>query len=91
MENFKEKKLAEFEKKFCNNHQKPIRFLRSIFFNTQDGAEQIEQFISNLIDEMETNLFLKDIVTKARIDTLKAVLPITAEETKQFSIDESIG
>jgi hypothetical protein len=36
-------------------------------------------FISDLLqkerEKMETNLFLKDIVTKARIDTLKAVLP----------------
>lgn len=53
LKQFKEKKLDEFEKKFCNNHQKPIRFLRSVFYDEQDGAEQIEQFISDLIDEVE--------------------------------------
>jgi len=34
-----------------------------------------KEFISDLIDEMESNLFLKDIVTKTRIDTLRQVLP----------------
>ena len=38
-------------------------------------CKKIEQFISELIDEMESNLFLKDIVTKTRIDTLHQVLP----------------
>ena len=37
--------LDEFEEEFCNNHQKPIRFLRSVFFDEQDGAEQIEDFL----------------------------------------------
>ena len=37
--------LDEFEKEFCNNHQKPIRFLRSIFYDEQDGAEQIKFFL----------------------------------------------
>jgi hypothetical protein len=34
-----------FEERFCNNHQKPIRFLRSIFYDEQDGAEEIENFL----------------------------------------------
>ena len=37
--------IEKFEDKFCNNHQRPIRFLRSIFYDEQDGAEEIEQFI----------------------------------------------
>ena len=53
--------LEEFEREFCNNHQKPIRFLRSIFYDEQDGAEKIEEFIkssltyllSGIIEEIE--------------------------------------
>jgi len=49
-------------------------------------TKHLRKFISDLIDEMETNLFLKDIVTKARIDTLKKVLdivehPLNGEES----------
>ena len=42
--------VKRFESEFCNNHQKPIRFLRSVFYDEQDGAEQIEQFLLSEID-----------------------------------------
>lgn len=51
-----EVKLKEFEKEFCNNHQKPIRFLRSVFYDEQDGAEQIEAFLSIALREVATEL-----------------------------------
>ena len=58
---FKERMLKEFEKEFCNNHQKPIRFLRSVFYDEQDGAEQIENFIeivlSKQIKEIEKEIW----------------------------------
>lgn len=65
---FKTKKLAE-----TWDMLKTINLLP-----TKDYIEckRIEQFISDLIDEMETNLFLKDIVTKTRIDTLKKVIEL---------------
>ena len=40
-----DKEIEAFEKEFCNNHQKPIRFLRSVFYDEQDGAERIEDFL----------------------------------------------
>ncbi len=40
-----EEMVKEFREKFCNDHERPIRFLRSIFWDEQDGAEQIEFFI----------------------------------------------
>ena len=41
----------------------------------EEYYEHTDKLISDLIDECETNLFLKDIVTKTRIDTLRQVLP----------------
>jgi|GEM_PF-4456958 len=49
----------EFEKKFCNNHQKPIRFLRSIFYDEQDGAEQIKDFIRELLKKQKEEMVEK--------------------------------
>ena len=40
----------EFINKFCNAHQKPIRFLRRVFYDEQDGAEEIMSFIKDKIE-----------------------------------------
>jgi len=57
--------INEFESEFCNNHQKPIRFLRSIFYDEQDGAEQIELFIKKSLTRI-----LKDFAKL--LESLKA-------------------
>lgn len=44
-----EEKIKEFENEFCNNHQMPVRFLRSIFYDEQDGAEQIISFLHSAL------------------------------------------
>ena len=49
-----QKIIKEFEKEFCNNHQKPIRFLRSIFYDEQDGAEKIENFLYQSLHQIAT-------------------------------------
>ena len=50
LDTIKAEAARRFESQFCNNHQKPIRFLRSVFYDEQDGAEQIEKFILSEID-----------------------------------------
>mgnify|MGYP001580632811 CR=1 FL=1 len=49
-----EKIIEEFEKEFCNNHEKPIRFLRGVFYDEQDGAEQIENFLRSSLHQVAT-------------------------------------
>lgn len=82
MNEYKTKKLAEFDKRY--DHLNPIHDDGKIIptWNGEDYND-IKQFISDLIDEMERNLFLKDIVTKTRIDTLRQVLP-TEENDREY-------
>ena len=49
-----EKIIEEFEKEFCNNHEKPIRFLRGVFYDEQDGAEKIENFLYQSLRQIAT-------------------------------------
>lgn len=48
--------IGEFRKEFCNDHQKPIRFLRSVFYDEQDGAEQIEKFIIKALSQQREEI-----------------------------------
>lgn len=64
---YKTKKLAEFQDKFTLNKE-------GLELSVNATAYILKRFISDLIDEMSTNLFLKDIVTKTRIDTLKKII-----------------
>jgi len=48
--------IEEFEKEFCNNHQKPIRFLRGIFYDEQDGAEKIEDFLHQALTDYKEEI-----------------------------------
>lgn len=81
MNEFKSKKLAEWEKlcksiillpggEECYNGSANDYTL----YDSRQHADTIKQFISDLIDEMKSNLFLKYIVTKTRIDTLKKIV-----------------
>jgi len=81
MENFKEKKLEDFTLWAFNEDNKDVAL-------TGNQVKSILRWIEKFLDETETNLFLKDIVTKARIDTLKAVLP---EENEEPLSEKNIG
>lgn len=58
----------------CLEHDSPL-----ITFGICEDSPELKDFIQQIrqdtIKEMESNLFLKDIVTKTRIDTLRQVLP----------------
>ena len=41
MTNFIEDKMREFIRKFCNDHNGHVRFLRGVFYDEKDGAEEI--------------------------------------------------
>ena len=43
---------SEFDKEFCNNHNHPIRFLRSVFLDEEDQIMTIKQFYSQKIKEL---------------------------------------
>lgn len=77
---FKTKKFAEWNK-LCEAIENNKEFLE----NRYKGMGKV--FISDLIDEMETNLFLKDIVTKTRIDTLRQVLPEKQLQQNEWAFD----
>jgi hypothetical protein len=93
MKNFKEKKLAEFDKELelfnsvVYNHKDDIKTLNEhkfgYKFDTGDGIDKevnfsnIKQFISDLIDECEIVQITKELDKEIRLDTLKAVLEIT--------------
>lgn len=64
---YKERKLAEWYK-ICESIEANKEFID----NRYRGFGKA--FISDLIDDMESNLFLKYIVTKTRIDTLKKII-----------------
>jgi hypothetical protein len=53
-----------FIKEFCNDHNGPVRFLRSVFYDEQDGAEQIIDFFAAELEkkEKEVNEIIKSIV-----------------------------
>ena len=46
----------EFISKFCNDHNGEIRFLRSIFYDEKDGAEEILNFISQALSQYKDSL-----------------------------------
>lgn len=48
-----EELTQRFIHKFCNDHNGEIRFLRSIFYDEKDGAEEIMNFIKTEIQEAE--------------------------------------
>jgi hypothetical protein len=87
LKNFKERKLKNFREKFpvfltrnytadtlVGKFDEDGNLLPSEESERLRVFSEVEQFISDLIDEMETNLFLKDIVTKTRIDTIQKLL-----------------
>ena len=46
----------DWEKEFCNDHGGEIRFLRSIFFDEKDGAEEIMNFIGKLQKSQQADI-----------------------------------
>lgn len=67
-----------FISNFCNDHQKPLRFLRSVFYDEQDGAEKILEFIEKEIalakqGERERIASFNQEITE-QIESLKKVL-----------------
>jgi len=46
-----DKILEDFIRKFCNDHNGEIRFLRSVFYDKKDGAEQIIAFLTTSITQ----------------------------------------
>ena len=46
---YTDKILAEFVREFCNDHNGEIRFLRGVFYDEKDGAEQIIAFLTSKI------------------------------------------
>lgn len=75
-----EQKILEFERTFCNNHQKPIRFLRGVFFDEQDGAEQIEAFIRQALEQ----------VRQETIEECEKAVP-KEEDELEFGIFDEFG
>ena len=74
----KSEAIKRFESEFCNNHQKPIRFLRSVFYDEQDGAEQIETFLLSEIDRA---------VTEAKLEAAEEIWQAIDAEFESFKID----
>lgn len=44
--------MDEFISKFCNNHGGEIRFLRQVFYDEKDGAEQIITFLESSLSKI---------------------------------------
>ena len=51
MNRTKEEIMKEFIREFCNDHNGPVRFLRGVFYDERDGAEQIISFLSSALNE----------------------------------------
>jgi len=47
----KETILEEFEREYCNNHNRKIRWLRGVFIDQEDQIREIEKFLSQAIDQ----------------------------------------
>ena len=45
------KRLEEFIREFCNDHNGKVRFLRGVFYDEKDGAERIMNFLSESIQQ----------------------------------------
>lgn len=52
----KQQILKKFRERFCNDHNGEIRFLRSVFYDEKDGAEQILSFLLTSLDELEKSV-----------------------------------
>jgi len=51
MKNHTQKRLEEFIREFCNDHNGKVRFLRGVFYDEKDGAERIMNFLSESIQQ----------------------------------------
>jgi hypothetical protein len=51
--------LEEFRKKYCNDHNGEVRFLRSVFYDEKDGAQEIEAFIEQALTNQKQEILDK--------------------------------
>ena len=68
MPNLKKELIEEFVKKFCNDHNGEVRFLRGIFYDEKDGAEEILEFISQAFTRLSAE---KDREWKEKIELFR--------------------
>src|SRR3990167_10525502 len=78
--------IKEFIKEFCNDHNGRVRFLRGIFYDEQDGAENIISFLEKAIAQTRLET-LKDCQRKID-EYFKGLIAIPFPKLSKESLKE---